>query len=52
MEQERDRLTDGITLPASAALTEARTVHHVALIVSLLKSLVHLVRLLIQHTLV
>lgn len=45
-------LTDSVAFPAAAALAEARAVHHVALIVPLVKPLAHFVRQSVYNTLI
>lgn len=45
-------LTNGITLPASTALAETGAVHHVALIMTFSKSLIHIISQAIHNALV
>lgn len=50
--KERVYLTDSVAFPAATALTEACAVHHVALVVALVKRLVHFICESVYNTLI
>lgn len=51
-ERKRTHLTDSVAFPAPAALSEACTVHQVALVVAFVKFLAHFIRESVYNTLI